>query len=139
MARFQPGTSGNPNGRPSGSGYQQRLRNAVGDRFDSLVDTVLNQALAGDMSAASLLLSRMVPPMRPTQDPQPFTMRGETLTQKAESILDAASEGELSVVDAKQILDALGGVVKVQDSEQTARQLEQIAAILKAEKGAKKK
>lgn len=138
MARFQAGTSGNPSGRPVGSGYQAKLRKAVGDRFDELVEAVLANALAGDTGAANLLLSRMVPPMRPTQDPQSFPMSGETLTQKAESILDAASNGELSVTDAKLILDALGGVVKVQDAEQTSKQLEQIAGILKAEKEAKK-
>lgn len=139
MARFQPGTSGNPSGRPQGSSHQQRLRDAVGPRFDELVQTVVDAAIAGDMHAANILLTRMVPPMRPVQDPQTFPMQGETLTAKAESVLDAVASGKLSAVDGKLVLDALAGVVKVQDSEQTVRQLEQIQAILKAEKEAKKR
>lgn len=134
MGQFRPGESGNPGGRPKGSSLHSRLTDAVGDKFDELVQTILNAALAGDMSAASLLMGRMVPAIRPIQEPMPFPMYGTTLTEKAESVLDAVATGKLSASDGKLILDALAGVIRVQDGEILAKQLEQIQAILKADK-----
>ena len=134
MARFKPGESGNPNGRPSGTGMQSKLKEAVGDRFDQIVDRVVEAALLGDMTAASLILSRLVPPIKATQEPQAFPMYGKSLTEKAESVLESVSAGLLSATDGKQILDAMAGVVRVHDGEILAKQLDQLKAILKAEK-----
>lgn len=112
---------------------QSRLRKAVGDQFDQLVDVVVKAALDGDMTAMSLLLSRLVPTLRPVQDPQVFSLEGETLTDKAHSILDAVANGVLSSQDGKLLLDGLSGVVKVRDSELLAKQLDQIELVLKAD------
>ena len=138
MAKFQQGQSGNPSGRPSGSGMQTRLRRALGDRFDQLVEVVVTKALDGDMTAANLLLTRLVPVLRPVQEPHPFPMTGETLTDKAHSVLDAVADGVLSAVDGKLLLDGLSGVVRVQDAEQLAKQLEQIELVLKADQKRRK-
>ena len=138
MAKFKPGESGNPSGRPAGTGLQKRLRDSVGDKFDDLVDTVVTAALGGDMAAASLLLSRLVPAMRPIQEPQAFPMSGDTLTDKALSVLDAVSQGSLSASDGKLLLDGLAGVVRVQDGEILSKQVDQLHAIIKADKERRK-
>lgn len=130
MSRFQKGESGNPKGRPVGSSLQTRLRSAVGDRFDELVRVVLDAALAGDMAAANLLLARLVPSLKPVQVPQAFTLAGQTLTEKALSVLEAVAAGALSASDGKLLLDGLAGVVRVQEAEHTARQLELIRLAL---------
>jgi hypothetical protein len=54
------------------------------------------------------------------------------MTEKAHSILTAVAAGELSAADGKALLDGVGGVVKVQDAEQTARQIELIKLSLDA-------
>jgi hypothetical protein len=134
MAKWRSGETGNPNGRPPGHSLQKRLRETVGEQFDQLVDTVLQAALAGDMSACNLLLTRLVPPLRPIQDPVIFKLEGNSLTDKAHSVLSAVSEGQLSASDGKLLLDGLAGVVRVQDGELTARQLELIRLALDADK-----
>jgi hypothetical protein len=131
MGKFQKGESGNPNGRPVGSSLQARLRTAVGDRFDELVRVVLDAALAGDMAAASLLLA---PSLKPVQVPQAFALAGQTLTEKALSVLEAVAAGALSASDGKLLLDGLAGVVRVQEAEHTARQLELIRLALDAQR-----
>lgn len=57
---------------------------------------------------------------------------GDSMTDKAGAILDAIAQGELSPADGKALLDAVGGVVRVQDAEQTRRQLEMIQLALDA-------
>lgn len=45
-------------------------------RFDELVRSVLDAAISGDTAAAALLLNRVVPSIRPIQEPQPFALDG---------------------------------------------------------------
>ena len=134
MGKFITGNSAaKGHGRPPGNSLQRRLRDAVGPRFDELVGVLVNAAAGGDMQAMNILMSRMIPAVRPIQEPVPFNLVGKTMTDKAHAILDAVSAGELSAADGKPLLDGVGGVVKVMDAEQTARQLELIRLTLDAE------
>jgi Family of unknown function (DUF5681) len=133
MSQFQKGVSGNPSGRPPGRTLQTKLREATAERFDELAKVLVDQALAGDMQAMGLLMNRMIPVLRPVQEPQAFALSGDTLTQKAHAILAAVAEGEISSMDGKALLDAVGGVVKVEDAEHTQRQLELIRLALDAD------
>jgi hypothetical protein len=133
MSQFKKGQSGNPGGRPPGRSLQSRLREATAHNFDALVQVVLDQALGGDMGAATLLLNRLVPALRPVQDPVPFALSGTTLTEKGHSILDSVASGEISAQDGKLLLDAVSGIIRIQDGEQLSRQLELIKLQLDAD------
>ena len=104
---FKPGTSGNPKGRPAGTSLTERLKKAVGEEFDDIVSALLAMAKAGDTTAASLLLARVVPAVKPIQEPIKIGLQGDSLTDKAASVLDSVSRGELSPADAKLLLDGL--------------------------------
>lgn len=137
MAKFKPGESGNPAGRPAGNSLQKQLRDAVGQRFDELVTVLVDAAAAGDMTAMNLIMSRMIPAIRPASEPVTFPLVGETMTERANSILDAISVGELAPDTGKSLLDGVGSVVKIEDSEHVQRQLELIKLTLEAETRAK--
>ena len=72
-------------------------------------------------------------PLRPIQEATSFPLEDATLTDKARAILDAVSLSNLSDANGRLLLDGLAGVVRVQDSEQTAKQLELIRLALVAE------
>lgn len=123
-ARWKPGESGNPEGRKPGTTLGGKLRAAVGQDFDAIVRAVITAAKAGDMAAASLLLSRTCPAVKPIQEPAPVALEGATLTEKAGSVLDAVSTGRLSVSDAKALLEALAAVAKIAEVDELTRRIE---------------
>jgi hypothetical protein len=125
---FKKGQSGNPKGRAPGTTLAGKLRAAVGKDFDAIVKAVIDQAKAGDMTAASLLLARVVPAVRPIQEPVKIVMAGETLTEKAASILDAVTRGELSPSDGKLLLDGLAGVAKITEIDELNKRVEALEA-----------
>lgn len=116
---------------------QQKLAHAVQPRFTELVNTLMDKAIAGDMSAMSLLMTRLIPPVRPASDPIVFNLAGSTMTDKATSILEAISTGRVAPDIGKTILDAVGNVVKIEDTEQVQRQLQLIQLTLDADAKAK--
>lgn len=126
--RWQPGQSGNPNGKPRGLTLAGKLREAVGKDFNDIAAAVIKAAKGGDMQAASLLLSRTCPPVRPIQEPIHLDMPGQTLTEKAGAILDAVSRGELAPMDGKALLDGLGQLAKITEIDELTRRIEALEA-----------
>ena len=72
-ARWAPGQSGNPHGRPKGSRNRASLllEHLIEGEGEAVVRALLAAAKGGDVSAARALLDRLVPPRkeRPVNSP----------------------------------------------------------------------
>ena len=62
--QWQPGTSGNPAGRPPGSGKVAKLRAEIAEHVPDIVAQLVESAKGGDVQAARLLLERVLPPVK---------------------------------------------------------------------------
>lgn len=65
--KFQPGTSGNPSGRPKGAvNKQTRYSNLLESHAEQLINKVVELALEGDPNALRLCIERLLPKAKQT-------------------------------------------------------------------------
>lgn len=118
---WKPGQSGNPKGRPVGTGKLSALRESIMEHIPEIVGQLVEQAKGGDVQAIRLLLERVFPPVKATEQAVHIDLpKGGTLTAKAESVLCAAAEGFLAPTQAAQLITALGTVAKISEIDELA-------------------
>ena len=123
MAKFEKGQSGNPNGRPRGTGLVAKLREAIQDEMPEIINALVIAAKAGDMSAAKILLDRVIPTLRPVDAPVLLT-RQVSLSEFGEEVLRMLSDGDLGIDQAQRILSALGQQTDLVEFDDLVKRLE---------------
>lgn len=123
--KWKPGQSGNPRGRPKGSGLSAKLRKAIEQDAPDILTAVIAQAKAGDMQAAKVLLDRVVPALKPQA--QTVTVPGmedaQGLADKALAALSAAAGGDIPADTAAQLVQAIGTVGRVVEIDDLERRI----------------
>ncbi|WP_431023803.1 DUF5681 domain-containing protein [Halomonas sp. H5] len=126
---FEKGRSGNPKGRPPGRpDHRAKWRKELEKHGDDLVAKAVTMALAGDSQALKLCIDRAIPAYRPTTEPVRFEMTGDTLSEKAESVLTAIADGSIPPDSGKSLLDALAGMSKIAEIDEIRRRLDALEA-----------
>ena len=134
---FRKGQSGNPKGRPPGrKTTAQALRERINERAGEVLQTVVDAALAGNLLAAQLLLSRCIPPARGQAVPVelPALAVAGTLTEKADAVLAAVGAGELAPDVGAQLIGAVAGAARIAEIAELADRLAAIERALSARK-----
>jgi Family of unknown function (DUF5681) len=113
---FEPGQSGNPNGRPKGA--RNRVTRAVEALIDgegeALAAKALERALQGDSAMLRALLSTLVPPRRErTVEFELPKIESAADARKASSaVITACAAGELSPHEASEIMGLISTHVR---------------------------
>jgi hypothetical protein len=107
---YKPGQSGNPNGRPVGSGHKQKLFNEhVMPIKKELIQKVIEMALGGSEPMLKLLVERIIP--KPTDTPVSFHLDKNKLDEY--SLLDASENIIRSVADSEMMPDEAKSVTEL--------------------------
>lgn len=138
--KFQSGASGNPSGRPKGTGCRQKLFNdLVEPHKETLFDTAIKLALNGNESMLRLFLERMLP-AKPIDDvlaikmPSNAARKPEALLDYGAFVLQAISEGEITPEQGKSLMTIIEAQRKNIETSDLALRLIEVERILKQRK-----
>lgn len=127
MPKFEKGTSGNPAGRPKRIATHAVLREAIERAAPEIVQTLIEQATAGDTAAAKLLLDRTIPALRPS-DATVTLPPAVTLAERGQAILDAVSAGEIPPDVASVLLHGVQIQAKLVETTELIERIERLEA-----------
>lgn len=129
---FQPGQSGNPNGRPYGSRNKATLaiERLLDGEAEVLTRKAVELALEGDMQALRLCLERICPPRksRPIEIELPKVETVEDIAKAHASVIAAMGDGAISPEEASTIagvLEARRRAIETVELEQRMTALEE--------------
>ena len=117
-AAWKPGQSGNPKGRPAGTGEVGKLRAAIAKRVPDLLDAMLAKALDGDVGAARLLLERAIAPLKAMEPTLALTLPDGTLTDQGHAVLRSVADGVLAPSQGAALLGAIGTLARVTEIDE---------------------
>lgn len=117
--RFLPGVSGNPKGRKPGQlDTRQKLQNAFAEDVLDIAKAVVAKAKEGDIGAANIVLSRLLPPLRQQAERVQFELsRDVPLSEQAAQIVLAVASGLVDAETAKMLVTLLGAVADMKAIE----------------------
>ena len=124
--RWQPGQSGNPKGRPPGTGEVAKLRASIAERVPEILERLTEAALAGDVSAARLLLERVLPPIKPVELPIELALAEGRPTEQARQVLAAAAGGALAPDQAVSLIGAMAALAKITETDELRERIERL-------------
>lgn len=119
------GTSGNPKGRPKGSGLAGELRKAIAVEAGDILAALIERAKAGDVQAARALLDRIVPSLKPESAPVhvPGLADAGSLAERAESVLQAVGAGDVPPDVAAALVAAVGALARIHELDEIERRI----------------
>ena len=121
---FTPGRSGNPRGRPKGSGSSAQLRMAISKEAPDIIAAVARRARSGDTSAARLLLDKVLPSVKAQADAIELAgLDVGGVATRAESLLSAVAKGQLCPELAPRLISALVDVARLTEVEELEARL----------------
>lgn len=109
-------------------GCANKVTQALLDDANAVVRVVIDAALAGDVQAAGIVLSRVAPALKAQGEKVQFDFDAKAgVTEQAESVLQAIANGEVSPDMGKQIIEAISmlyGIKQISEFEQRLALLE---------------
>ncbi len=112
------GGSGNPAGRPANAGVIGELRKAIADALPGVLRRMVQEALNGDTAAGLALLSRFVPPIKPTDAPIVLPSPDDASPSDIlRATLAAVARGELTPEQGRTVANIAATLARVDELE----------------------
>jgi Family of unknown function (DUF5681) len=124
------GVSGNPMGCRTGSRHKATImleQLMVGDA-GAVVQAVVEKARGGDMTAARIIIDRLIPPRkgRPVRLDLPAIRAAGDLLAAQRALIQALAEGEVTAEEAAAVSSVLEANRKMIETEELATRLQRL-------------
>lgn len=124
------GPSPNPAGRPKGVlDKRQKVSEALRDDAPAVARVVIEAALAGDMTACGLVLSRIAPTLRAQLETVQFDFDPSLpIGRQIEAVLAAVAAGQVAPDVGQTIIASIGTLSSVRKDEELEQRIIQLEA-----------
>lgn len=128
--RFQPGKVANPRGRPVGSvGVKTKLKQKLEENVGGILDKMIALAMEGDAAAATLVVNRVLPVLRPQSEKVQFVLNvDESISHQVGQVLIAISKGEVAADVGKKIMESIMMLQQARTQEDIVKRIEALEA-----------
>ncbi len=125
---FKAGQSGNPKGRPKGTGNAALsvLRKPLNDNAEKLIQVAIEMALEGNEAMLRTCLDKLLPSVRSTDRhiSLPGLNKQTSLLEKAELVIRCVAEGKITPIEGNQVLSGLSTTARILESDEIVKRLE---------------
>ena len=122
-------------GRPKGVPDRRQIYSAIKADLPAILKKLTEQALAGDSASARVLLDRSIPVLKASDIPSALPVSGRTPSERAQSVLDAVEEGELSLTEATTAMQLIGAAAQIEISTELLNRVVLLEQRLTANEG----
>jgi hypothetical protein len=133
--QFEPGQSGNPNGRPKGSRNKATAlaEQLLDGEAEGFIRKVIEKALAGDSAALRLCLDRVVPLRRGrlVTFELPKIESAKDACAAGAAVLVACANGELSIAEAAEFMGLIEAHARILEKAELETRLADLEAAAK--------
>ena len=126
QGHWLPGASGNPAGRPAGSGHVARLRAELAQQLPGILQALIKQAKGGDVAAIRVVLDRVIPPLKAVDAPLSLELPEGGYATQGRAIVASAASGEVSAQEAAQLIGAISNLARVEVLDELVRRVERL-------------
>jgi len=120
---WKPGQSGNPAGRPPGQSVITRLRAQIEPDAPAILQVMVAAAKGGDIQAARLILERIIPPIKPTEQAIELPLMGDSLAEMGRAVLAGISVGEVAPAQGSQLIASIGALSRLIQIDELERRI----------------
>jgi len=128
---WKPGQSGNPKGRRPGQSPIAKMRETLSADVPEILAGLVEAAKKGDVQAARLILERVLPPLKASEQAQAVSLPDGTLTDQGRAVLAAVAAGVLAPGQGSQLITAIGTLAKISELDELDARLK----VLEADRG----
>lgn len=124
MAQFQPGQSGNPDGRPKGTTDIRKIFDMyVKEDVPEMIEKAKQLAKEGNEQMLKMFLERLLP-AKPKDNLVNVNLTGDTLTEKSKQITEALSNQYITPSEAMDMMQTLSSQARIFDVDELAKLLQ---------------
>jgi Family of unknown function (DUF5681) len=138
MAKFKPGKSGNPGGKPRGALNQttRAAQELLDGKAQALTLKAVELAQDGNVVALRLCLERLIPPRkdRPINLQLPQVAGVGDIPEALGAIVAAVADGEITPQEGQSVAGMLGAYCKAAELVNHEARLEALESVLKLRK-----